>query len=42
MIVVMAHNASPEEIRAVTDKLSQAGFQLHLSQGVSRTIIGVI
>lgn len=42
MIVVMEHKASQQQIQAVMDKLSQAGFQLHLSQGVSRTIIGVI
>lgn len=42
MIVVMEHMAHEQEIEAVMEKLSKAGFQLHLSQGVSRTIIGVI
>lgn len=42
MIIVMEHKAAEQDIQAVMDKLSQAGFQLHLSQGVSRTIIGVI
>lgn len=42
MIVVMEHKAHEQEIEAVMKKLSTAGFQLHLSQGVSRTIIGVI
>ncbi|KKM08887.1 3-deoxy-7-phosphoheptulonate synthase [Clostridiales bacterium PH28_bin88] len=42
MIVVMRHMAPPEEVEAVTSRLSRAGFQVHLSQGVARTIIGVI
>lgn len=42
MIVVMEHKAHQQEIEAVIEKLSKAGFQLHLSEGVSRTIIGVI
>jgi len=42
MIVVMIYRATCEQIEAVTSRLSKAGFQIHLSQGVARTIIGVI
>ena len=42
MIVVMAHKASEIEIDRVLVKLKEAGFQIHLSQGVERTIIGAI
>ncbi|HBX24330.1 MAG TPA: 3-deoxy-7-phosphoheptulonate synthase [Desulfotomaculum sp.] len=42
MIVVMAHKASEIEIDRVLAKLEDAGFQIHLSQGVERTIIGAI
>ncbi|MEW6662627.1 MAG: 3-deoxy-7-phosphoheptulonate synthase [Bacillota bacterium] len=42
MIVVMDHQATGEQIEAVTSRLSKAGFQVHLSQGVARTVIGVI
>jgi len=42
MIVVMAHRAGEIEINRVLSKLEGAGFQIHLSQGVERTIIGAI
>lgn len=42
MIVVMAHRAGEIEIKRVLSKLEGAGFQIHLSQGVERTIIGAI
>lgn len=42
MIIVMAKNASSDDIDAVTTRLKADGFQVHLSQGVERTIIGVI
>ncbi|MCG8402969.1 MAG: 3-deoxy-7-phosphoheptulonate synthase [Firmicutes bacterium] len=42
MIVVMAHKASEIEIDRVLVKLKEAGFQIHLSQGVERTVIGAI
>ncbi len=42
MIVVMAHKASKIAIDRVLVKLDEAGFNIHLSQGVERTIIGAI
>ncbi|MDA8210467.1 MAG: 3-deoxy-7-phosphoheptulonate synthase [Clostridia bacterium] len=42
MIVVMNHGAKQEEIQRVIDRLTGAGFQIHLSEGVERTIIGAI
>ncbi|MCL2336449.1 MAG: 3-deoxy-7-phosphoheptulonate synthase [Firmicutes bacterium] len=42
MIVVMADKATETEIKRVLTKLENAGFQLHVSQGVERTIIGAI
>ncbi|NLC76568.1 MAG: 3-deoxy-7-phosphoheptulonate synthase [Clostridia bacterium] len=42
MIIVMQHQAPKEQLDAVLERLTEAGFQLHISEGVSRTIIGVI
>ncbi|WP_366922364.1 3-deoxy-7-phosphoheptulonate synthase [Metallumcola ferriviriculae] len=42
MIVVMSHNAKKEHIEKVMNRLKKEGFDLHLSQGVSRAIIGII
>ena len=42
MIVVMSHRASDDEIEAVLARLEKSGFQIHLSRGVERTIIGAI
>ncbi len=42
MIVVMQHGAGEAEINEVLKKLEKLGFQIHLSQGVERTIIGAI
>jgi 3-deoxy-7-phosphoheptulonate synthase len=42
MIVVMQHTASQENVDKVVGRLEGEGFQIHLSQGVSRTIIGAI
>ena len=42
MIVVMSHGALEREVQAVVDKLAGLGFQIHLSQGVERTIIGAV
>lgn len=42
MIIVMEKNTDRENILAVTRKLEQNGFQVHLSEGVERTIIGAI
>lgn len=42
MIVVMKHNATPEEIHHVCEKIKELGLTPHVSRGVERTIIGVI
>ncbi|SFQ96604.1 3-deoxy-7-phosphoheptulonate synthase [Desulfoscipio geothermicus] len=42
MIVIMNHNAEKNDIDRVLQRLESAGFQIHLSQGVERTIIGAI
>ncbi len=42
MIIVMRASASPAEIEHVTGRIDELGFQVHLSQGAERTIIGVI
>lgn len=42
MIVVMNHGADQKKIDVVVNKLERSGFQIHLSQGVERTIIGAI
>lgn len=42
MIIVLKPHASSEVIEHVLDRIVALGFTPHLSQGVSRTIIGVI
>lgn len=42
MIVVMHHHAGDNDIQLVVNKLEQAGFEIHLSRGVERTIIGAV
>ncbi len=42
MVIVMEASATAQEIEAVRSKLIHEGFSVHLSQGVARTIIGVI
>ncbi|MFZ5644154.1 MAG: 3-deoxy-7-phosphoheptulonate synthase [Bacillota bacterium] len=42
MIVVMNHGAEKNDIDSVIEKLEKLGFQIHLSEGVERTIIGAI
>ncbi len=42
MIIVMEAMATEKDIEAVRSKLIMEGFSVHLSQGVARTIIGVI
>ena len=42
MILVMNHRAGDDEIEAVIIRLENMGFQIHLSRGVERTIIGAI
>ncbi|NLG31929.1 MAG: 3-deoxy-7-phosphoheptulonate synthase, partial [Syntrophomonadaceae bacterium] len=42
MIVVMEKNASEQEIELVQERLRRENFQIHLSRGVERTIIGAV
>jgi 3-deoxy-7-phosphoheptulonate synthase len=42
MIIVLKPNPTPERIRHVIERIEELGLVPHLSQGVSRTIIGVI
>ena len=42
MIIVMSPKADENKTDAVLERLKRAGFQIHLSQGVERTIIGAI
>jgi len=42
MIVVMNPRTDKEHIDAVLERLEKAGFTIHLSEGVERTIIGAI
>jgi 3-deoxy-7-phosphoheptulonate synthase len=42
MIIVLKPHPSPELIRHVLERIEELGFVPHLSQGVARTIIGVI
>jgi 3-deoxy-7-phosphoheptulonate synthase len=42
MIIVMKHQATPEQIRCVVSQVEVQGFHAHLSQGTERTIIGVV
>lgn len=42
MIIVLKPNSPPDVIQHVVERIEALGFTPHLSQGVSRTIIGVI
>ncbi len=42
MIIVMNSKATKQEIEQVVERLKDLGFQIHLSEGVERTIIGAI
>ncbi len=42
MIIVLKPHPTPEQVRHVIDRIEELGFTPHLSQGVQRTIIGVI
>src|SRR5512142_1098334 len=42
MIVVMKHNATPDEIAHVVGHIESLGFTTHVSSGEERTVIGVI
>ena len=42
MMIIMATEASTEEIAAVVARVEREGLKAHLSQGTERTIIGVV
>ncbi|MCD5407186.1 MAG: 3-deoxy-7-phosphoheptulonate synthase [Desulfotomaculum sp.] len=42
MIIVMNHDANQQEIDHVVTRLRQVGFNINLSEGVERTIIGAV
>ena len=42
MIIVLKPHTTPEVVKHVLERIEALGFTPHLSQGVSRTIIGVI
>jgi 3-deoxy-7-phosphoheptulonate synthase len=42
MIIVLKPNPTPEVVEHVLERIAALGFTPHLSQGVARTIIGVI
>lgn len=42
MIIVMSPDATKENLKKVIDKITGSGLKYHLSEGESRTIIGVI
>jgi 3-deoxy-7-phosphoheptulonate synthase len=42
MIIVLKPNSTPQQVQHVLDRIEELGFTPHVSQGVARTIIGVI
>ncbi len=42
MVIVMKKGATPDQINAVQNKLVKAGFNVHLSEGTNRTILGAV
>jgi 3-deoxy-7-phosphoheptulonate synthase len=42
MIIVMRHDATPEQVKAVVKQVESHGMRTHLSDGEERTVIGVI
>lgn len=42
MIIVLKKGAREREIQEITERLSEKGFKVHLSQGVEKTIIGAV
>lgn len=42
MVIIMSHGATEAQIENVVHRLETAGFKIHLSRGVERTIIGAI
>jgi 3-deoxy-7-phosphoheptulonate synthase len=42
MIIVMRHDATPQQVKAVVSQVEAHGLRTHLSDGEERTVIGVI
>ena len=42
MMIIMNHNATPEQVEHVIENVKAGGLAVHLSQGVEATIIGAI
>lgn len=42
MMIIMRTDATQDQITAVVDRVESQGLQAHLSQGVERTVIGVV
>lgn len=42
MVVVMKRGATPDQINAVNQRLLAAGFNVHRSEGINRTILGAV
>jgi 3-deoxy-7-phosphoheptulonate synthase len=42
MLVVMKKGSTPEDLASVIGKITQSGLTGHISQGVERTVIGVV
>ncbi|MBR61462.1 MAG: 3-deoxy-7-phosphoheptulonate synthase [Dehalococcoidia bacterium] len=42
MIVVMSQGASSDELENVKEHLSKRGLKVHMSEGIERTVVGVI
>ncbi len=42
MIIVMKSSATEKEIQEVTSRIKELGYEIHLSQGTERTVIGAV
>ncbi|MGE4271682.1 MAG: 3-deoxy-7-phosphoheptulonate synthase [Desulfitobacterium sp.] len=42
MIIVLKNGTSEEQVQEITERLSQEGFKIHLSQGVEKIIVGAV
>ncbi len=42
MVVILENNVSEQQLNVIVEKLKSFGFDIHLSKGVQRTIIGAI
>ena len=42
MIIVLNAQATDEDLRALTEEIERRGYQVHLSRGVARTIVGCV